>query len=389
MDSQTPPNADDPLHGYYMEDLEVGMTAVYGRTIAEGDVSLFAGLCGDDNPLHVHEEFASRSRFEGRIVHGAHTASLISAVLGTRMPGPGAIYLSQNTRFKAPVRIGDTVNVLRDRHRDRSRQEPGHHLDRVQRRRDGRDRRRGHGMGALARTVANPATGPADDRAGLRRYRRLRLRRLRHAVRFQLRGRSLPRQDRRPRRRAVGAVAAETAAIHLASQPDGKVRRFLARHGRGARPLHEGRRPRRSAAAGGAHAALSQPRSLSGCARLPDAPQGSRDQDSDPVERFDDDAGLGGEERRLDDAIDAIYSVDRAEIFKPHHSVYQIAVDELKVPAQRISFQSANGWDAHGAAAFGFRVAWINRFGQPAEALPGDIDAELSSLADLPALVGA
>ena len=91
----------------------------------------------------------------------------------------------------------------------------------------------------------------------------------------------------------------------------------------------------------------------------------------------------------LDDVIDAIYSVDRAEIFKPHHSVYQIAVDELKVPTQRISFQSANGWDAHGAAAFGFRVAWINRFGQPAEALPGDIQAELSSLADLPDLIGA
>ena len=110
MDSNDRP-ADDPLHGYYMEDLEVGMSAVYGRTIAEGDVSLFAGLCGDDNPLHVHEEFASRSRFEGRIVHGAHTASLISAVLGTRLPGPGAIYLSQNSRFRAPVRIGDTVNV--------------------------------------------------------------------------------------------------------------------------------------------------------------------------------------------------------------------------------------------------------------------------------------
>jgi len=91
----------------------------------------------------------------------------------------------------------------------------------------------------------------------------------------------------------------------------------------------------------------------------------------------------------LDDVIDAIYSVDRAEIFKPHHSVYQIAVDELKLPAQRIGFQSANGWDAHGGAAFGFRVAWINRFGQPAEVLPGDIQAELSSLADLPALIGA
>ncbi len=111
MDSNDRPAA-DPMHGYYLEDLEIGMSAIYGRTIAEGDVSLFAGLCGDDNPLHVHAEFASRSRFEGRVVHGAHTASLISAVLGTRMPGPGAIYLSQNSRFRAPVRIGDTVNVL-------------------------------------------------------------------------------------------------------------------------------------------------------------------------------------------------------------------------------------------------------------------------------------
>ena len=91
----------------------------------------------------------------------------------------------------------------------------------------------------------------------------------------------------------------------------------------------------------------------------------------------------------LDDVVDAIYSVDRAEIFKPHHSVYQIPVDELKLPAQRICFMSANGWDAHGAAAFGFRVAWINRYGQAAEMLPGDIQAELSSLADLPPLLGA
>ena len=91
----------------------------------------------------------------------------------------------------------------------------------------------------------------------------------------------------------------------------------------------------------------------------------------------------------FDGLIDAVYSVDRTEVFKPYHSVYQMPVDDLKLPAQRICFLSANGWDAHGGAAFGFRVAWINRYGQPAEALPGDIQAELSSLADLPALVGA
>lgn len=91
----------------------------------------------------------------------------------------------------------------------------------------------------------------------------------------------------------------------------------------------------------------------------------------------------------LDDLIDAIYSVDRAEIFKPHHSVYQIPVDELKLPSQRIAFMSANSWDAHGGAAFGYRAAWINRAGQPAEILPGDIQAELGSLAELPDLIGA
>ncbi len=89
----------------------------------------------------------------------------------------------------------------------------------------------------------------------------------------------------------------------------------------------------------------------------------------------------------LDDVIDSILSVDRAGIFKPHPTVYQIAVDALKLPANRISFQSANGWDANGAAAFGFRVAWINRFGQPAEVLPGEVHAELTTLEDLPPLV--
>ena len=90
----------------------------------------------------------------------------------------------------------------------------------------------------------------------------------------------------------------------------------------------------------------------------------------------------------FDGLIDAIYSVDRTEIFKPYHSVYQMPVDDLKLPAQRICFLSANGWDAHGGAAFGFRVAWINRYHQTAEVLPGDIQAELASLAELPPLLG-
>ncbi len=89
----------------------------------------------------------------------------------------------------------------------------------------------------------------------------------------------------------------------------------------------------------------------------------------------------------LDDVVDSILSVDRVGIFKPHPTVYQIAVDELKLPANRISFQSANGWDANGGGAFGFRVVWINRFGQPAEILPGELHAELTTLEDLPLLV--
>lgn len=90
----------------------------------------------------------------------------------------------------------------------------------------------------------------------------------------------------------------------------------------------------------------------------------------------------------LSKLVDAVLSIERVGIYKPHPSVYQLAVDELKVPASRISFQSANAWDANGAAVFGFRVAWINRFGQPAELLPGEPHAELSSLSGLPELLG-
>jgi 2-haloacid dehalogenase len=86
--------------------------------------------------------------------------------------------------------------------------------------------------------------------------------------------------------------------------------------------------------------------------------------------------------------IDSILSVDEVEIFKPHPSVYQLAVDKLDVAAHRISFQSSNAWDACGAASFGFRVAWINRFGQPREELPGTPHAELRSLTELPQLIG-
>lgn len=86
--------------------------------------------------------------------------------------------------------------------------------------------------------------------------------------------------------------------------------------------------------------------------------------------------------------LDMILSVDKVGVFKPDPATYQMAVDGLSLPASRISFQSANGWDAYCGAAFGFNVAWINRFGQPAENLPGAPDAELKNLAALPGLLG-
>ncbi len=99
------------LHGYYLEDLSVGMSASYAKTITEADVVLFAGITGDDNPVHINAEYAAGTMFEKRIVHGMFSAGLISAVLGTRMPGPGAIYIDQQLSFKAPVYIGDTVTA--------------------------------------------------------------------------------------------------------------------------------------------------------------------------------------------------------------------------------------------------------------------------------------
>lgn len=97
--------------GYYLEDLKVGMTASYAKTVTEADVVLFAGVSGDMNPVHMNEEFAKETMFQGRIAHGMLSASFISTVLGTKLPGPGCIYLSQNLKFRAPVRSGDTVSA--------------------------------------------------------------------------------------------------------------------------------------------------------------------------------------------------------------------------------------------------------------------------------------
>jgi len=99
------------LHGFYFEDLFIGQTAAFSKTLTEVDVTMFAGISGDTNPLHLSEDFARSTIFQGRVAHGMLTASLISTLIGTRLPGPGCIYMGQNLRFSAPVRLGDTINT--------------------------------------------------------------------------------------------------------------------------------------------------------------------------------------------------------------------------------------------------------------------------------------
>jgi 3-hydroxybutyryl-CoA dehydratase len=99
------------LDGYDIEDLQVGMSAAFAKTITEADIVLFASASGDNNAVHINEEFAQTTAFKGRIAHGMLTASVISAAIAGRLPGPGTIYLGQNLRFKAPVRPGDTVRA--------------------------------------------------------------------------------------------------------------------------------------------------------------------------------------------------------------------------------------------------------------------------------------
>lgn len=93
------------------EDLSEGMSETLTKHVSASDIVGFAEVSGDRNPIHLSEHFAARTPFRTRIAHGLYTASLISALLGTRLPGPGAIYLSQTLNFKAPVRIGDDVTV--------------------------------------------------------------------------------------------------------------------------------------------------------------------------------------------------------------------------------------------------------------------------------------
>jgi len=109
MDDVTPRR--DDAEGYCFEDLAVGMSANFGKTVTEADILLFSGVSGDTNPVHLNQVYAEGTRFRGRISHGLLSAGFISAVIGTRMPGPGSIYVSQTLQFKAPVRPGDTVTA--------------------------------------------------------------------------------------------------------------------------------------------------------------------------------------------------------------------------------------------------------------------------------------
>ncbi len=99
------------MQGTFFEDLAVGQSASFAKTITEADILMFAGVSGDTNPVHLDEEFAAATPFKGRIAHGMLTASLISTVFGTRLPGPGCIYMSQSLKFLAPVRVGETARA--------------------------------------------------------------------------------------------------------------------------------------------------------------------------------------------------------------------------------------------------------------------------------------
>jgi 3-hydroxybutyryl-CoA dehydratase len=100
------------INGYYFEDLHVGQTATLCKTITEQDILMYSAVTLDTNPLHMDEEAARKSRFGGRVAHGMLSAGLISTLLGTRLPGPGTVYLRQSLAFRRPVKIGHTVKAM-------------------------------------------------------------------------------------------------------------------------------------------------------------------------------------------------------------------------------------------------------------------------------------
>ena len=100
------------MNGLFLEELTVGQSAMFGKTVTEADITAFAGVSGDTNPIHLHEGFAKTTRFGQRIAHGMLSGSFISTVIGTKLPGPGAIYVSQTLNFMAPVMIGETITAV-------------------------------------------------------------------------------------------------------------------------------------------------------------------------------------------------------------------------------------------------------------------------------------
>jgi 3-hydroxybutyryl-CoA dehydratase len=99
------------MKGKTIDELSVGQTASFAKTVSESDVYLFAGITGDFNPAHVNETYAKNTAFKTRIAHGMLSAGLISNVLGNQLPGPGTIYMQQQLNFRAPVAIGDTITA--------------------------------------------------------------------------------------------------------------------------------------------------------------------------------------------------------------------------------------------------------------------------------------
>lgn len=97
--------------GFYFDELSVGQSAERSHVVGAADIEAFAEVSGDTNPVHLDEAYAKTTTFGGRIAHGMLSAAYISAVLGTQLPGPGAIYLSQSMRFRRPVKIGDEVTA--------------------------------------------------------------------------------------------------------------------------------------------------------------------------------------------------------------------------------------------------------------------------------------
>ena len=95
-----------------IEDIKIGMKVSYSQTITDADIKAYAGVSGDHNPVHVSQEYAEQSRYGKRLAHGMISIGFFSALFGMRLPGPGCVYVAQNTKFKRPVYIDDTITAI-------------------------------------------------------------------------------------------------------------------------------------------------------------------------------------------------------------------------------------------------------------------------------------